>query len=162
VQVLRRDQRAVRALLGTWDVQAALLPPRDEAWPFRTWHDGAALDLAIHDVWCRPAPTEPWVVQLMIADTREDRWLFRHVPSIARSLATVGGVTAEGIPFVGPEIQLLYKAWRHRPKDDADFVQTLPALRPASRRWLKEALTKLNSEHPWLDRLDGDLGAIPR
>src|SRR5690242_15159389 len=28
-----------------------------------------ALDLAIHDVWCRPTAIEPWALQLMIGDT---------------------------------------------------------------------------------------------
>src|SRR5689334_12704830 len=56
IQVLRRDQHAVRALFGVWDMQAALPPPRDESWAFRPWHLGDVLDVAIHDIWCRPAP----------------------------------------------------------------------------------------------------------
>jgi hypothetical protein len=156
VQVLRRDQRAVRALLGTWDVQAALLPPRDEAWPFRTWRQGEDLLPDLHDIWCRRAPSEPWALQLMIADTREEWWLFRRLPVITRPVSTLGSVTAEGIPFLAPEIQLLYKARGRRPQDEADFVETLPALTPARRLWLKEALVLVHPEHPWLDRLGGD------
>src|SRR5215470_10583278 len=45
VQVLRHDQHAVRTLFDTWDVQAALPPPRDEAWPFRPWYLGETLDM---------------------------------------------------------------------------------------------------------------------
>src|SRR5215469_15093709 len=60
VLVLRRDQQAVRSLMAAWDVQAALPPPRDEAWPFREWHQGETLDASIHDIWCRLTPARPW------------------------------------------------------------------------------------------------------
>jgi hypothetical protein len=153
VQVVRRDQHSVRALLDTWDIQAALPPPRDEAWPFRPWHHGEVLDSTIHDIWCRPTPTQPWALQLMIADTREDSWLCRRTPTITRALTAVGGISTQGIPYLAPEIQLLYKAKNPRPKDEADFILTLPALNGECRHWLKNALTVIYPQHPWLERL---------
>ncbi len=153
IQVLRRDQHAVRTLFGGWDMQAALQPPRDEAWPFREWRRDEALDVAIHDVWCRPASTEPWALQLMIADSRDDMWLFRRIPAIERSLAAIGSFSAEGIPYLAPEIQLLYKAKGRRPKDEADFARTLPLLNQERRQWLRSALTTTHPHHPWLDSL---------
>jgi hypothetical protein len=155
VQVLRRDQRAVRAVLAGWDAQAALPPPRDEAWPFRAWHADEVLDAAIHDIWCRPTATSPWALQLMIADTQDDRWLFRRMPTIGRGLAELGGVTAEGIPYLAPEIQLLHKAKGLRPRDVADFSEALPALGPERRRWLATALAAAHPRHPWLPLLAG-------
>jgi hypothetical protein len=153
VQVLRRDQDAVRALFDTWDMQAALPPPRDEVWPFRPWYRGQVLDPAIHDIWCRPASTRPWALQLMIADTRDDRWLYRRVPAITRSLADVGSTTTEGIPYLAPEVQLLYKAKGLRPKDEADFARSLPALNQERRQWLRDALAETHPGHPWLHQL---------
>jgi hypothetical protein len=154
VHILRRDQGDVRAFLDTWDVQAALLPPRDETWPFRTWRRGEALDPAIHDIWCRPTPTQPWALQLMVADTREDVWLCRRSPAITRPLAAIGGISAEGIPYLAPEIQLFYKARHPRPKDEADFLAALPALDQERRRWLKTALAIVHPQHAWLDLLE--------
>lgn len=151
--VLRRDQHTVRALFGAWDVQAALPPPRNEAWPFRPWRHDEALDLAIHDIWLRPAATEPWAFQLMIADTDDEQWQFRRMPAISRPIETIGGVTAEGIPYLAPEIQLLHKARGLRPKDEADFTQTLPALDQERREWLRNALTMAHPNHPWLKQL---------
>ena len=153
VQILRRDQQAVRALFGVWDVQEALPPPRDEAWPFRPWRLDEGLDAAIHDVWCRPASAEPWALQLMIADTRDDSWLFRRTPAIERPVAALGCVTAEGIPYLAPEIQLLYKAKGLRPKDEADFTKVLPMLGEERREWLRGALAEAHPAHPWLGRL---------
>jgi hypothetical protein len=154
VQVLRRDQHDVRALFDRWDMQAALPPPRDEAWPFRTWHRGEVLDPSIHDIWCRTTTTQPWALQLMLADTRADWWLFRRTPAIGRPLAAVGGVSPEGIPYLAPEIQLLYKAKGRRSKDEADFIATLPALGQERRRWLKTALAMVHPQHAWLDLLE--------
>jgi hypothetical protein len=153
VQILRRDQQAVRALFGAWDMQAALPPPRDETWPFQSWRLGEELDAAIHDVWCRPTPMQPWALQLMIADTQADSWQFRRTPAIKRPVAALGCVTADGIPYLAPEIQLLYKAKGLRPKDEADFTQTLPALGQERREWLRNALAKAHPAHPWLNRL---------
>jgi hypothetical protein len=153
VQILRRDQQVIRALFGAWDVQAALPPPRDEAWPFRSWDLDEPLDAEIHDVWCRPEPTQPWALQLMIADTQDDSWLFRRMLAIRRPIDRIGCVSGEGIPYLTPEIQLLYKAKGLRPKDEADFARVLPALDQDRRQWLRNALTEAHPHHPWLERL---------
>jgi hypothetical protein len=153
VQILRRDQHAVRALFGGWDVQAALQPPRDETWPFRPWDVNDSLEANIHDVWCRPAATQPWALQLMVADTHDEQWVSRRTPHIVRPIADLGGVTADGIPYLAPEIQLLYKAKGRRPKDEADFMHALPALDRERRQWLRNALAIAHSHHAWLDLL---------
>jgi len=153
VQVLRRDQQAVRALFGVWDMQAARPLPRDEAWPFRPWGLDEEVDADIHDIWCRPTPTQPWALQLMLADTRDDMWLFRRMPTVVRPVTTIGCVSGEGIPYLAPEIQLLYKAKGLRPKDEADFAHALPALDQERRRWLKSVLADAHPSHPWLSRL---------
>ena len=134
-------------------MQAALPPPRDEAWPFRSWPLDEALDADIHDVWCRTTPTQPWALQLMLADTKDDSWLFRRMPTIRRSIDTIGCGAGSGIPYLAPEIQLLYKAKRPRPKDEADFAQVLPALDQERRQWLSTALAVAHPGHPWLECL---------
>ncbi|MBA3826334.1 MAG: aminoglycoside adenylyltransferase [Ktedonobacterales bacterium] len=154
VQILRRDHHAVRSLFQSWDVQAALPPPRDENWPFRPWHINEELDLAVHDIWCRPTSTQPWALQLMIADTHDDLYICRRSSAIVRSVATLGRITTEGIPYLAPEIQLLYKAKGLRPKDEDDFTQTLPFLNQERRCWLKDALSLISPHHPWLSRLE--------
>ena len=156
VLILRRDQEAVRTLFGEWDIQAALPPPRDEAWPFRSWRIDEVLEETIHDIWCRPEATQPWRIQLMIADARDDQWLFRRLPSISRPVATIGNTTSEGIPYLVPEIQLLYKAKGLRPKDEADFRQALPALDRERHVWLRDALAQTHPDHPWLEHLMND------
>lgn len=50
-------------------------------------------------------------------------------------------MTADGIPYLKPEIQLLYKLGRdYRKKDYADFVKTVPYLNKENIRWLWQSL----------------------
>jgi len=141
-------------VFGTWDVQAVLSPPRDERWPFRPWSLDGGLDESIHDIWCRRDSTQPWALQLMIADTRDDKWVYRRSPRVVCPVATMGGVTMDGIPYLAPEIQLLYKAKARRPKDEADFLHTLPMLDRKRRQWLRRALTLAHRHHAWLELLE--------
>jgi hypothetical protein len=57
--------------------------------------------------------------------------------------------TAEGIPFVAPEIVLLFKAKAARPKDESDAAVVLPTLDAAQRAWLAAALDRVHPGHPW-------------
>ncbi len=89
----------------------------------------------------------------MVDDTRDEQWLFRRTPAIARPITALGGVTPEGIPYLAPEIQLLYKAKGLRAKDETDFTHALPALSGERRQWLRTALLTVHPDHPWLKRL---------
>jgi len=149
VQVLRHDQQVVRAAFAGWDVQAALPQPRSEDWPFRTWDQGDELDPRIHDIWCRPEAGEPWRVQLMLADSEGEDWLFRRDSRIRRPLATIGCWSDDGLPYLAPEIQLLYKAKAPRDKDEMDFVRVAPHLAPERRQWLRASLAAVQPGHPW-------------
>ncbi len=75
------------------------------------------------------------------------------MPTIRRPVATIGEISPEGIPYLAPEIQLLYKAEGLRPKDEADFRQALPALTRERRAWLRDSLMLAHPHHPWLDQL---------
>jgi hypothetical protein len=153
VQILRRDQRAVRASLAAWDLQAALPRPRPESWPFRPWRLGEEIDPRIHDIWCRPAKSAPWRVQLMLADSDGADWLYRRDPRLRRPLARLGCRSADGLPYIAPEVQLLFKAKGPREKDEADFARVVPHMAPARRQWLRTSLALVQPEHPWIGAL---------
>ena len=59
----------------------------------------------------------------------------------------------DGIRYLQPEIQLLYKARGLREKDRADFDATLPHLDECRRQWLSDALEQTIPGHPWLEEL---------
>jgi hypothetical protein len=155
VLFIRRDQQEIQGLLQGWDVQEAHPEMLPGSWPFHEWKQGTPLSPEVHDIWCRPKKTSPWAIQLMVIDIHDDQWIFRHNIQISRSLSTIGYVTDEGIPYLAPEIQLLYKARSPRPKDEADFARVLPYLDQRSRRWLTWALGIVYPHHSWLLELGG-------
>ena len=157
VLFLRRDQQDIRTLFQEWDVQEARPLPQPSSWPFHEWKSGMPLSPEVHDIWCRPKKADPWAIQLMVTDTESDEWLFRRNVQIHGSLSTIGYVTDDGIPYLAPEIQLLYKAKSLRPKDEADFAKVLPHLDQRSCQWLAQALAIVHPHHSWLLRLENCL-----
>jgi hypothetical protein len=147
VGVLRRDIREMLRALSSWDVFAAkdgLLTP------LRT---GEIPELGVNSLWCRPSPTAPWALELMLDDSHDDMWLFRRAREIRRPLSEVVRFSPLGIPHLAPEIQLLYKAKRPRERDFADFKRTLPHVDANSRQWLLRALAIVHPQHEWIDVL---------
>jgi hypothetical protein len=86
-------------------------------------------------------------------------WVFRRNAAIVRPFEAVGRRTADGVPYLDPSIQLLFKTKDPRPKDIADFNAVLAALPGREGAWLASALTATYPDHPWLARLRG--GANP-
>ena len=62
---------------------------------------------------------------------------------------TAPAAKRDEIPTLAPEIQLLFKAKYHRPKDDHDFRTALPLLSPAQRDWLKQGLEVCYGQDAW-------------
>jgi hypothetical protein len=64
-----------------------------------------------------------------------------------------------GIPFLAPELVLLFKSKNtsatqtDRSKDQLDFERVCPHLDPERRAWLRWALLATDPAHPWIDRL---------
>jgi hypothetical protein len=148
VQVLRRDQLAVQAHLAGWDLHAA-----DPPGVLRSWAPGEVLAEHVHDVWCRRGRDAPWALQLMLGPAAGGRWVFRRDPRIARPIERLGRRTADGVPYIAPEVQLLFKARGPLAKDEADFAAALPLLDDEARGWLADALALHLPGHLWLDRL---------
>lgn len=147
IEVLRRDQFAIQRHLAGWDLQTAANGA------LRPWPPGVALDDGVNSIWCRPAPGAPWAMQIMFASSSGDEWCYRRQPTIARPLGSLGLMTAEGLAYLAPEVQLLYKSRTPRAKDDADFGLVLPLLGTARARWLLAALREAHPEQHWIPQL---------
>jgi hypothetical protein len=98
-------------------------------------------------------PTSPWAFEILLNDSNGTNWLFRRNHSVRLPLAAIGETTSDGIPFLAPEIVLLFKAKRVREDDEKDFVSALPGLSPNQRSWLRNGLEVVHPHHPWADRL---------
>jgi len=149
VLVLRRDQLEVKKHLSEWELYAA-----DPPGSLKLWGDFEELSADVHDIWCRPSPLSPWALQLMLADSSDETWIYRRDPRIQLPLASIGRCSTSGLPYLAPEIQLLFKAKRPmRPQDEADSGHAYPLLDKHSKSWLREALTLTDSHHPWIMQL---------
>ncbi len=90
----------------------------------------------------------------MLDDAEDGDWVFRRDPRIRLPLDRLGRVSGDGVPYLAPEVQLLYKARSRRPKDEQDFAAALPVLGADRRAWLTETITLAEGAgHPWAARL---------
>jgi hypothetical protein len=89
----------------------------------------------------------------MFGDSDGDDWVSRRDPRIRVPLAEVTLHTPDGVPFVRPEVELVFKAKGTRPKDEADFAAALPDLDVDQRAWLRQSLETVHPGHHWLEQL---------
>ncbi|MFC3800403.1 RimK family alpha-L-glutamate ligase [Cohnella sp. GCM10012308] len=110
------------------------------------------------DIWVRRDAHSPWAFQLMLIDVADGCWTYRRSRAVHRPAAELFLRTEGGVPYLRPEIQLLYKGGSSsiREKDRRDLDAMLPRLNEAERGWLRGALlTQFPQGHEWLVRLDG-------
>jgi hypothetical protein len=84
---------------------------------------------------------------------------------VRRPLAEIGLVTADGIPYLRPEIQLLFKGGStlRRERDTQDLLAVLPHVSAETRDRLRDALeAKFGARHPWMRYLPRDKRGQPR
>ena len=147
VSVLRRDQQALREALGKWDVRIAhegeLIP----------WKRGETLRPEHHGVWARETETGPWRLEVLFEESDGNRWAYRRNDRIGLNVADLGRRDTNDMPFLRPEVNLLYKSKEPRPLDETDFLYALPRLDVAQKGWLSGALYTTDPTHRWLERL---------
>jgi hypothetical protein len=80
-------------------------------------------------------------------DRETGEWVFRRDARIRRPLA--GAFVQDRVPYLAPEIVLLYKAKAPSAKDDADFRTMRPHLQSDQRSWLRHALDVTAPGHHW-------------
>jgi len=186
VAILRAGQLAFQWSLAGWDLRAAVPGIRGRLEP---WQPGAWLASPIHEIHARfpanqaasivswgrrpagqpdenaatpPTPTtSPIAFELLLNECAGDDWLFRRQPAITYPLALLGRRSPEGIPYLAPEVALLYKVPRStsvggatfRPADEADFRAVAPYLDAEQRAQLRTALETSRPGHPWIAAL---------
>jgi hypothetical protein len=117
------------------------LPP-GEAPPRRT-----------HQTWVMDPAVEGWRLDVFREPGDAETWVYRRTGQFSAPRSWASGRTAAGMPFVAPQIVLLFKAKARRDKDEADFAKVVPRLAPDARRWLADALAAIHPDHPWIARL---------
>jgi hypothetical protein len=147
ISILRRDVAALGGLLDRFELFIA----HDGA--FSAWH-GGPLASEHHQFWARRRGQTTWAFEILVEECRGEVWHYRRDPRITRPLAEFGRTTTDGVPYIAPELALLYKArWLDVDRNARDFEGAAPALAPRARSWLANSLSLTHPDHPWIARL---------
>jgi hypothetical protein len=110
--------------------------------------------MATHfQTWAWDDTAHAYVLDVFRDPHDRDEWICRRDESIRRPYAEIVRVTDEGIPYLTPEVVLLFKAKHQREKDEADWARVRPLLDPQQRAWLVDALTRVHPGHSWIEEL---------
>ena len=141
VGVVRDDLPALYELLSEWDIHVAA------AGELTAWR-GEPLDVARHqnNLWCRLTAGTPWVLDVTIGEGSKSDWIYRRDPTVQRPWDMAVMRSNGGIPYLAPELQLLFKSKDLRPKDDVDAGEVIPTLDASQRDFLEH---HLQADHPW-------------
>lgn len=147
VGVCRYQAPAVYAWLSKWDLHIAA------AGRLSPW-DGRHLDAdrSENNVWVRSSPGSSWRFDVTIGDGTEAQWIYRRNPRIRRSWNRAVPTTDNGVPYLAPDLQLLFKSTAGRPKDALDAAKVIPALDSDEVAFLDRHLPPA---HPWRRLLGG-------
>jgi hypothetical protein len=106
-----------------------------------------------HQTWAYEPAAQRWRFDVFREPHDGDTWICRRDESIRMRYADLIRRTDDGVPYLVPEVVLLFKAKAVRDKDQADFDGVRPLLTSAQRAWLHDALGVVHPGHPWRSRL---------
>ncbi|MGW6737154.1 nucleotidyltransferase domain-containing protein [Streptomyces sp. NPDC055013] len=120
----------------------------------RVWASaGTEVLAATHQTWLRDPVSGQFLFDVFREPHDGGTWICRRDESLRLPYDVVIERTAEGIPYLVPELVLLFKAKASRPKDQTDFDGALPLLSQARRDVLTGWLARVHPGHPWLEKL---------
>jgi hypothetical protein len=114
---------------------------------------GTEVLAATHQTWLRDPASGRFLFDVFREPHEGGTWICRRDDSLRLPYEAIIERTADGIPYLMPELVLLFKAKDTRPKDHADFQGILPLLSRQRRESLGRWLERLHPGHPWLAML---------
>jgi hypothetical protein len=149
IGVLRSHARQLIADLSSWEffeARSGLLSQLET---------GREPRPEVNSLWCRPIGAATWTLEVLLDASDRDFWVYRRQAQIQRPFAEVIRRNPQGIPYLAPEVQLLYKTRSTRPRDQADFERVAPRLDSVARTWLSQSLSATDPAHTWISALEG-------
>ncbi|MFZ4239655.1 nucleotidyltransferase domain-containing protein [Streptomyces murinus] len=120
----------------------------------KIWADAGAEELAAtHQTWLRDPVSGQFLWDVFREPHDGGTWICRRDQSLRLPYDATIERTADGIPYLIPELVLLFKAKATRPKDQADFEGILPLLSQARRDVLGGWLARVHPGHDWTAEL---------
>jgi len=108
----------------------------------------------MHQTWARERDTGVYRADVFREPERGAAWVCRRDESISLPYEDLIRRTGDGIPYLVPEVGLLFKAKRaDEPKNQADFAVTADVLDDDAAGWLRWALERVHPGHAWIEAL---------
>ncbi|MBM7666003.1 hypothetical protein JOC25_002496 [Solibacillus kalamii] len=145
IAIFRKDQIDLKAYLKEWDFKKVI---KSE---FLKW-ENEFLELPIHEIHASNKLNGD-KIEVLLNEVKDNVWTFRRDLRISSPLNSVWSYSETGIPYLNPEIVLLYKAKNTREKDHQDFITVKDHLDNMKRQWLKSALELHEPDHKWIQQL---------
>ena len=102
IAIFREDQFKLKEYLHDWEFKKAI------SGEFHPWKN-EYLELPIHELHAENKVSKE-KIEVLLNETNGDKWRFRRDIRISSPIKEFSNYTSEGIPYVSPEIVLLYKA----------------------------------------------------
>ncbi|PGS48666.1 hypothetical protein [Bacillus sp. AFS041924] len=144
IAIARKDQLSLKKYLNEWTFNKVI------EGELSIW-ENEYLELPIHELHGRNNTSSE--LEVLLNEIELNEWKFRRDESITCKLDSFYSVSKEGIPFLNPEIVLLYKVRNTREKDHQDFKNVINYLNHSKKAWLREAILLHQPNHEWLEEL---------
>ncbi|MGN7860462.1 nucleotidyltransferase domain-containing protein [Microbacterium sp. 22303] len=108
----------------------------------------AGEDVDAHPILIHDESRNSWVLQVNAEDGADRAWVYKRDPRLQLPWDRAV-LDLDGIPTGAPEVQLVWKALRPRPEDDADKEAVLPELSTEARAWWERAILTIHPHSTW-------------
>ena len=145
IGIFREDQMKLKQFLSTWDFKKVFKGK------FISWDD-EYLELPIHEIHATNNVND-YEIEILLNESDAENWKFRRDIKISYPLQSVIRYSKTGIPYLAPEIVLLYKVKNTKEKDHKDFLSVKDFLKSKQQNWLRQAIKIHEPKHEWLQLL---------
>jgi hypothetical protein len=119
----------------------------------RRWPLDSPAFASSHQTWAKDPTTGAYRLDVFREKHDGEMWICRRDETIRFRYDEIILRTADDIPFLAPEVVLLFKAKWVRPKDDEDLRGVLPLFERERRFALRNLVARVHPGHRWLEQL---------
>lgn len=145
IGIFRNHQKELKDYLKDWDFKKV------SSGEFSPWED-EFLERPIHEIHGLNKSNGN-LIEILLNEANGSFWRYRRDQSITYPIKSVLRHTNANIPYLNPEIVLLYKAKNTREKDQLDFMEIKNYLNDQEKKWLRTAINSQDPNHDWLKLL---------
>ncbi|MEI5909586.1 hypothetical protein WAK64_21415 [Bacillus spongiae] len=145
IGIYRNVQGELKQYLKNWEFNKVI---NGQVTPWQ----GEYLALPVHEI--HATNTNKHELEILLNESDDENWKFRRDLQISYPLKTAVKYSDTGLPYLTPEIVLLYKVKNTREKDHLDFLSAKRFLDSKQKDWLRRAIMIHEPEHEWLHLLD--------